>query len=110
MSAAAASRGRCAAFNITPMPLKKLNLFCALLLAVIAFGQKTTYKNCKSANIEISYKCFIGKPLDEIVQQLGFDTTKMRLIEEPPAVLRGIGITIGFIYDLFLYRWAITDR
>src|SRR5690606_37861675 len=63
--------------------------------SIVLYGQSKAQANCKSADIELSYTCFIGKPLIEIVQRIKLDTSRMRIIEEPPAVIKGIGVTIG---------------
>ena len=54
-----------------------------------------TSDSCKSSNIEVSYKCAIGLSLSDFMRQLHLDTSKIRIVEEPPAVVKGIGITMG---------------
>ena len=61
----------------------------------VIYGQKKQNANCSSGNIELSYKCFVGKTLTDFIRQINLDTSKIRIVEEPPAVIKGVRTTIG---------------
>jgi hypothetical protein len=58
-------------------------------------GQNNPNDNCKSSDIEMSYKCAIGMTLFEFLRQIRLDTSAIKIVEEPPAVIKGIRITVG---------------
>jgi hypothetical protein len=78
-----------------------------MLLTLMSCGQKKNlkpqYPNCISTDIEQMDTCIIGLTIQEAVERIGLDTSKIFVIDEPPGIARGISGTLGDSCEIRLY-------